>query len=132
MGRTWSAGRIWGWNQLQIVEGEVKIPQLNALNRPCHQMTYVLKACAVSLGYNDTICDDLSGEGNDQVQDETQVHLNKFEIANQYISSVPAIIYSLFIGALSDKYGRKPLILIPILGSITDDVLAIIHVTYQR
>eukprot|EP00094_Tigriopus_californicus_P006556 TCALIF_06312-PA protein Name:"Similar to slc46a1 Proton-coupled folate transporter (Xenopus laevis)" AED:0.00 eAED:0.00 QI:52/1/1/1/0.8/1/6/0/439 len=90
------------------------------------------KACSISLGYNDTICDDLSAEGNDHIQDETQVYLNKFEIVNQYISSTPVIIYSMFIGALSDKYGRKALILAPIFGSIIDDSLALVHVTFQR
>ena len=36
-------------------------------------------------------------------------------------------MYALFIGALSDKFGRKPLILLPIFGALLDHVLGFVN-----
>ena len=40
----------------------------------------------------------------------------------QWLGSVPALIYTLFVGALSDDLGRKPLIIIPLIGGILSAV----------
>jgi hypothetical protein len=45
-----------------------------------------------------------------------------------WVKSTPTFIYALFIGALSDRFGRKPLILLPIFGALIDHVLGFINI----
>ena len=47
-----------------------------------------------------------------------------------WVKQTPTFIYALFIGGLSDQYGRKPLILLPILGALIDHALAFINYEY--
>jgi MFS transporter, PCFT/HCP family, solute carrier family 46, member 3 len=48
----------------------------------------------------------------------------------QWISSVPIIIFSIIAGALSDVFGRKPLILLPMIGDLISTVFAIINYAF--
>ena len=41
----------------------------------------------------------------------------------QWIGSGPGLIFALFAGALSDDFGRKPLLIFPILGDILSGVV---------
>ena len=47
-----------------------------------------------------------------------------------WVKSTPTFIYALYIGALSDRFGRKPLILLPIFGALIDHVLGFINIEY--
>lgn len=70
------------------------------------------KICTVKLGYSAEVCKNLSDyeEHNVAVQRELTV----FTFYNSIIMSVLPLIYVLFMGAWSDKYGRK----IPIMISL--------------
>jgi MFS family permease len=39
---------------------------------------------------------------------------------SQWISTVPMVFFALIAGALSDEFGRKPLILFPMIGSMVE------------
>ena len=56
--------------------------------------------------------------------------LQDFEMYHGWVKSTPTFIYALFIGALSDRFGRKPLILLPIFGALIDHVLGFINIEY--
>ena len=43
-----------------------------------------------------------------------------------------AFICSFFMGSLSDKFGKKPLIFLPLLGSVLDAILHMINYTFIR
>ncbi len=47
---------------------------------------------------------------------EVQKRVNSFEISRDWIGNVPPIFYGLTAGALSDHFGRKPLIAFPLFG----------------
>ena len=65
------------------------------------------KVCTVTLGFNETICNDLTNENNTDIEVEVQHKVNEFSFIRQWIGTPPPIIYALLLGALSDHYGRK-------------------------
>ena len=76
----------------------------------------IYKICKVELNNTEEICNNLSEDSNKEIQDDVQTRVNNFFVKSQWISSVPRIIFSLYGGPISDQIGRKPIILIPILG----------------
>ena len=48
----------------------------------------------------------------------------------QWISSVPIIAFSIIAGALSDVFGRKPLILVPLIGDFLSAISSIINFAF--
>ena len=46
------------------------------------------------------------------------------------MTTIPSIVYSFFVGSLSDDFGRKPLILLPTIGAIIGMILAIINYVF--
>lgn len=48
----------------------------------------------------------------------------------QWISSVPIVAFSIIAGALSDVFGRKPLILIPMIGDFISTIFNIINYAF--
>lgn len=85
------------------------------------------KICRFEFGYNDTVCEDLDSEANDDLQSEVQTRANDLLLVSQWIGGVPVILYSLFVGALSDDFGRKPFVFFPILGMLLVSVCDIIN-----
>jgi MFS family permease len=47
-----------------------------------------------------------------------------------YLGGAPALIYSLFAGALSDDFGRKPLMIIPMIGVLIGDTCLLFNYMY--
>ena len=50
------------------------------------------------------------------------IEVNTFSMKKQWIQSAPTIAYSLILGGLSDDFGRKPLIYVPLFGSFLSSV----------
>ncbi len=73
------------------------------------------------------MCDNLSDEEYDLIENEIQIYTNNFSITDSMLSSWPAIIYVFFAGALSDKFGRKWLICLPVTGILISTIFQIIH-----
>ncbi|XP_068222784.1 lysosomal proton-coupled steroid conjugate and bile acid symporter SLC46A3-like [Palaemon carinicauda] len=71
------------------------------------------KLCSVNLGFSQEVCENLADhpEQNVLVQKEFSV----FAFYNSIVLSVPALIFVLFMGAWSDKYGRKIPLLVTLL-----------------
>ena len=76
------------------------------------------KICKFELEYNDTVCDNLNGGDWDDEQNEVQIRLNNFVMIGSYLQALPPILFTLVMGAISDRVGRKPLIILPILGAV--------------
>eukprot|EP00096_Caligus_rogercresseyi_P016065 TRINITY_DN8603_c0_g1_i1.p1 TRINITY_DN8603_c0_g1~~TRINITY_DN8603_c0_g1_i1.p1 ORF type:complete len:446 (+),score=107.13 TRINITY_DN8603_c0_g1_i1:66-1403(+) len=77
---------------------------------------FMEKACVVHLGYNSTICANLSGQPD--IQNEVQGIVAELEIWDGVLVAVPALLFSLFLGSWSDAHGRKALLIIPFFGNI--------------
>ena len=47
-----------------------------------HTNLLIWKICHLELGYNETICDDLSSENNTDIMTDVQIRLNNFEMVS--------------------------------------------------
>ncbi len=56
--------------------------------------------------------------------------VNNFQQSSQWITSVPLVIFSVIAGALSDVFGRKPLILFPLIGYLLNALANIVNYAF--
>lgn len=64
------------------------------------------------------------------VQDHVQKQVTRLTSASNFLQNIPAIFFVLVLGPWSDTYGRKFLIIFPLLGFILLDVIIIINVVF--
>ena len=79
------------------------------------------KACLVKLGFNHTICDNLTETGdaeNDKEFNQVQTTVSDYERNLNLAPTLPRILFALLAGTWSDKNGRKLIIAIPIFGQV--------------
>ncbi len=69
---------------------------------------------------------------NETIKNDVQIYSNDFSITDKWVSTVPSFIYAIFAGALSDKYGRKPLILMPVFGNIIGGIFSVLNYAFIR
>ena len=103
---------------------------------------YLMKACKVNLKYNETLCDDIHQHA--AVQEETQKYVryrrlmgrddqlddctfSGVQAYNGLLQSAPVILFTLFAGPLTDKYGRKPLIVSSLAGYLLLNLVMLIN-----
>ena len=75
---------------------------------------YVDKLCQVNLNYSKEICDNIYEYK--EIQEQNQEQATRLFTISKTIQAIPPLIYALIAGPWSDKYGRKPLIIISISG----------------
>ena len=95
-----------------------------------HTNLMLWKVCAVVKGYDEAICDGIESSENEEVKKDVQRWLNDFNIFGGFIGAIPGIAYSLFVGALSDRYGRRPMIYLPMLGWTISSIINCSHYAY--
>lgn len=64
------------------------------------------------------------------VSNLTDVSFSRFELRRKYIAMVPQLLYTLVAGALSDNFGRKPLLFFPMLGRILGKTVHLFHLIF--
>ena len=65
------------------------------------------KVCQLGLGHNQSVCSHLNNHTD--IQTEVQARVNMFQVTGELMCQVPTIIYALLAGTISDRFGRKPL-----------------------
>jgi len=75
---------------------------------------YLKKACKVNLNHTMEVCDNI--HEHEEAQIATQKLVAGVQSHSAMLQSIPGIIFTMFAGPISDTYGRKPLILIPLFG----------------
>ena len=75
---------------------------------------YREKACRVDLNYTMEICSNM--KNHKDIQAEVQMYVSSVQAYNGVLQSLPSIVFTLILGSLSDRYGRKPLILVGLSG----------------
>ncbi|GFQ80084.1 MFS domain-containing protein [Trichonephila clavata] len=76
------------------------------------------KVCLVHFGEPKEICENLKDHLD--VKHKVEKLANNYQVGHSMIQMIPSSILSCFIGAWSDKYGRKPPIIAALLGIILD------------
>jgi len=89
------------------------------------QELYLEKACKVNLGHSSGICDNLANHTTIKI--EVQKEVAGIQAFNGALQSVPAIVVAFFAGPLSDRYARKPFILLSIAGYIILNAIFLIN-----
>lgn len=74
------------------------------------------KICHLELNYTEEICDHLTANENDAINNIVQEKANNFLMLVEWLTSGPALIFSFFAGSLADDYGCKVFIVLPLLG----------------
>ena len=87
----------------------------------------IYKICYIELNHTKDTCEHLGDDSNELIQEEVQVLTNNFQMNAQWITSIPGILFSLYAGPLSDKFGRKPLLMFPIVGYFFSAIGGIIN-----
>lgn len=76
------------------------------------------KVCLSNLNFSQEVCSNLAG--NPVQKNQVEKLANNISVGHGMIMMLPACIISAFIGAWSDKYGRKVPLIIALIGIILD------------
>jgi len=91
---------------------------------------YLDKVCQVNFNFSSEICADgnytLEEDGSLLV-DRVQSYVSTLNIYSSLIKTIPSIFFVLFLGPWSDKNGRKPLMIVPIVGAIISTFVFILN-----
>lgn len=86
------------------------------------QNLHLYKVCTANFGFSANVCDvrnqTLSPDerNNSQLIDQIQSYVSSLNIYGSLIEHIPSIFFVLFLGPFSDKYGRKILMIAPVIG----------------
>ena len=107
------------------------------------QSLYIAKVCEVNLGYNKTICDNITFHKEEQAfvqkyTSELQAYNGILQVilqGNTFVSkcpycafqAIPSVFFALFAGPWSDTHGRRLLIICSSVGFIINNSVFIIN-----
>lgn len=91
------------------------------------QAFFVNKACRVNHHYNSTICDNISDKKYENITKKVQVTVSTFHLWNDIAGHSGQILLALFMGAWSDKRGRKLPLLIGLIGKLYYSTMIVVN-----
>ncbi len=80
---------------------------------------YIDKVCLIDYEFPAEACHNMT-HGKDvpkNISNTVQNSVANFEVIDGILMAIPALIFCLFAGAWSDRYGRKPLLILPFVGN---------------
>jgi len=92
------------------------------------QNLIIEKVCR-DLDFSEEVCANI--DSFPKAENDVQTKASELNMALTMLSSLPSIVLALFIGPWSDKNGRKPLMLIPLLGFLVSTFVWILNVYYM-
>ena len=87
------------------------------------------KLCVDRFNETQEVCSNLADYP--ELQDEVQISYNQFETGKKLVGMAPLILYSLVAGALSDKYGRKPIFLVALFGRMMEAAVEFVFYLFK-
>ena len=83
------------------------------------------KACQNELGHSEHVCSDLHNHTDIEIL--VQKRVNMFEMYGDIMCQVPTVIYAILAGSLSDKFGRKPLMITSLVGYFLCNIVFLVN-----
>ena len=90
----------------------------------------IYKICFYEMNYTQQVCDNLGDESNKAIEELVQKRTNDFLTTSQWLNNIPGIVFAIYAGPLSDHFGRKPLMMLPILGYLISAIGGIINYAF--
>ena len=87
----------------------------------------IWKVCHLRLNYSEEICSNLTLDEYETYNTEVQKEVVDIQTIGVYLGAAPALIYSLFAGSLSDDFGRKPLMVVPMIGIVLTNIALLMN-----
>ena len=88
----------------------------------------VNQVCRVNFALGEDICNNIQNHTNEQIK--VQKYVSALQSYNGVLQALPAVVYSLFAGPWSDKYGRKMLLICSSFGYVLNNLVYIINVYF--
>ncbi|KAK9710999.1 Major Facilitator Superfamily [Popillia japonica] len=90
----------------------------------------IFRSCYVDFGYDKSICEEL-GTGNannytEQIEEEVQPYANMILMVQEMITQVAPAMIVLVLGPWSDQHGRRPVLIVNMIGFCLGGIVAII------
>ncbi|KAK4305058.1 hypothetical protein Pmani_023048 [Petrolisthes manimaculis] len=106
-----------GWLSLVTVEPALLLHGLSSAVESVFKINMTLdKVCSIQLQYSQEVCQNLdSGDYNIQ-QDKVQDLTNQYNLYSLIIEMGPAVFIMILLGTLSDTWGRRLPLMLPMLG----------------
>ena len=86
------------------------------------------QVCRVNFALGEDICNNIQNHTNEQIK--VQKYVSALQSYNGVLQALPAVVYSLFAGPWSDKYGRKMLLICSSFGYVLNNLVYIINVYF--
>ena len=65
------------------------------------------RTCEVNLGFNKSICEDLTNPHNEDYENKVQEEVSRLNIVGRYIGNIPSIIMTLLLGNSKSKHDQR-------------------------
>lgn len=95
------------------------------------QAFFVYKACTVDHGYSAEICNNIQDKNYTDINKKVQITVSTFYQWNNVLGHIVPIVLAFYLGAWSDKRGRKIPLLMGLVGKLYYSVMVVIN-SYQR
>ena len=89
---------------------------------PVIQQNLIIGKVCHDLGYSEDICNDIDSPDNEQEETAVQTRASQINMYISILESVPCSVVTLFIGPWSDSNGRKPVMIIPLIGTMLKNI----------
>lgn len=86
------------------------------------------QVCRVNFALGEDICNNIQNHTNEQIK--VQKYVSALQSYNGVLQALPAVVYSLFAGPWSDKYGRKMFLICSSFGYVLNNLVYIINVYF--
>ena len=86
------------------------------------------QVCRVNFALGEDICNNIQNHTKEQIK--VQKYVSALQSYNGVLQALPAVVYSLFAGPWSDKYGRKMLLICSSFGYVLNNLVYIINVYF--
>lgn len=122
-GSSLSAHQQWNWQRLRFYLIELMVLLLvfaYNLSATVLKHQIIFQTCAVIFEYNATDCRKLSTRNTTdyirKIEEDIQPYVARFFMINSVIQSIVPALCGSFVGAWSDRFGRKPLLIASFTG----------------